>query len=70
MSERDIFLAALEIHDPAERSAWLAEQCGADAELRQRIEGLLQAHAAAGEFLEQPARDIPTTPDRPQDHLG
>ena len=65
MSERDIFLAALEINRPAERSAWLVQQCGADCELRQRIEGLLLAHAAAGEFLEQPAREIPTTPDRP-----
>jgi serine/threonine protein kinase/tetratricopeptide (TPR) repeat protein len=75
MSERDIFLAALEIQDRTARDAWLSEQCGADAEMRRRIEELLQAHAAAGEFLEKPAaagspRDIATTPARPQDHLG
>jgi serine/threonine protein kinase/tetratricopeptide (TPR) repeat protein len=75
MSERDIFLAALEIQDCIARDAWLTEQCGADAEMRGRVEALLQAHAAAGEFLEKPAaggspRDIATTPDLPQDHLG
>jgi hypothetical protein len=31
MSERDIFLAALEIQDRTARNAWLTGQCGADA---------------------------------------
>jgi hypothetical protein len=54
MNERDIFLAALEIQDHTARDAWLTEQCGADAEMRRRVEALMQAHAAAGEFLEKP----------------
>ena len=42
MSERELFLAALQIADPHERSAWLDHACGGDAVLRQRIDELLQ----------------------------
>ena len=55
MNERDIFLAALEKPDPAERSAWLEMACGGDAELREHVEELLLAHEEAGSFLEHPA---------------
>jgi hypothetical protein len=41
MSERDLFIAALNITEPAERSAWLDRECGGDAALRQRIDQLL-----------------------------
>jgi tetratricopeptide (TPR) repeat protein len=47
-----IFSAVLERGSEAERSAYLAEACGDDAELRQRVEALLRAHQQAGEFLE------------------
>jgi hypothetical protein len=50
-----IFLAALENGSPQERSAFLDAACGADAELRRRIERLLDAHARAGDFLEPAA---------------
>ena len=50
MSERDIFLAALEIADPAARAAYLAEACGADAGLRRRVDGLL-AVAGSESFM-------------------
>jgi tetratricopeptide (TPR) repeat protein len=36
----------------AERPAFLAGRCGHDADLRQRVEQLLQADAASGDFLE------------------
>jgi WD40 repeat protein/serine/threonine protein kinase len=55
MNERDLFDAALEKHDPAERAAFLAAGCAESPELRQRLERLLRLHAEAGSFLEQPA---------------
>lgn len=55
MTEETIFAAALEQADPAARSAYLEEACAGDDALRRRVEGLLAAHAKAGDFLEQPA---------------
>ena len=40
-----IFLEAVEKHSPDEWPEFLDEACGDDQELRQRVEGLLQAHA-------------------------
>jgi serine/threonine-protein kinase len=49
----ELFEQALEL--PAgERAAFVAAACGGDAELRQEVEALLAADAAAGDFLEQP----------------
>src|SRR6516162_7073671 len=45
-----IFAAALALA-PAERAACLAELCGADEKLRQRVEALLRAHDASESFL-------------------
>jgi hypothetical protein len=61
---QSIFLAALEAADPADRAALLARECGDDAELRQRIEVLLQAHDQSGSFLDKPAVP-PVTTDLP-----
>jgi serine/threonine protein kinase len=44
MSEREIFLAALERKNIAERDEFLNKACGTDAGLRQRIDDLLNAH--------------------------
>ncbi|MCI0683535.1 MAG: protein kinase [Gemmataceae bacterium] len=49
-----LFAAAL-ARSPADRVGFLAEACGDDAPLRDRVERLLQAHARAGEFLQEPA---------------
>lgn len=43
----ELFDAALEKPD-AERAGWLAEACGADAELRAEVEGLLAGHDRPG----------------------
>jgi serine/threonine protein kinase/WD40 repeat protein/tetratricopeptide (TPR) repeat protein len=51
-----IFSQALEIESPAERARYLAEACGGDARLQGEVEGILQALAQAGSFLESPAR--------------
>jgi len=54
MTEREIFLAALEKDDPTERAAYLDQACGADAPLRQRVEALLRSHERAAQFMEVP----------------
>jgi hypothetical protein len=55
MTQRDLFTAALQIPDPDERSAFLAQACGGDAELRRQVEVLLRAQEGAGDFLARPA---------------
>jgi serine/threonine protein kinase len=59
MTERDIFVAALQKNDSAERSAFLDQACAGDAALRERVEVQLQAHAQAGSFLGKPAATEP-----------
>ena len=54
MREETIFTAALEKTEPAERASFVIDACGADADLRQRVEGLLAAQEKAGSFLERP----------------
>ena len=46
---------AIEIATPAEREAYLERVCGGDADQRRRVDQLLDDHARAGDFLEQPA---------------
>jgi WD40 repeat protein/serine/threonine protein kinase len=46
-----IFCDALELTSPAERAAYLDRVCGEDANLRRRVERLLEAHAEADGFL-------------------
>jgi serine/threonine protein kinase len=50
-----IFLAALERGAAEERAAYLDSACGADHELRRRIERLLAAEPKVSRFLESPA---------------
>jgi hypothetical protein len=54
MNEESIFLTALDIAEPAERAAYLAQACAGDAALRRRVEALLAAHARSGPFLDVP----------------
>jgi serine/threonine protein kinase len=55
MSEEQVFLAALELADPADRTAYLEKACGGDTEFRRQVEGLLAAHFKPGAFLDEPA---------------
>src|SRR5262245_10787675 len=57
MTERDLFLAALEVGDPAGRAALLDRTCGSDSTLRQRVEDLLAAADRPGSFMADPAAD-------------
>ena len=65
----DIFCDARELASAAERAAYLDRACGDDAELRRRIERLLEADAAADSFLAAgPA--VATTADRVAEAAG
>ena len=59
MNEIELFTAALAIADPAERAAWLDAQCAGDHALRQRLERLVAADAAAGNPLDDDPRNDP-----------
>jgi tetratricopeptide (TPR) repeat protein/serine/threonine protein kinase len=50
-----IYFAALARESPQERAAYLDEACGVDAELRRRVERLLQAQPKVGRFLQDVA---------------
>jgi tetratricopeptide (TPR) repeat protein/tRNA A-37 threonylcarbamoyl transferase component Bud32 len=52
MSEHDLFIGALQRSDLAERSAYLDQACAGDEALRQRVETLLEEHAADRAVLE------------------
>jgi serine/threonine protein kinase len=60
--EEHIFARALAV-PVAERSRFLEVECGADLELRARVESLLRAHESAGDFMESPP--LPETGRRP-----
>jgi serine/threonine protein kinase/WD40 repeat protein len=53
--ERNVFLQALEISDPARRASFLDSECGVEIDLRRHVEELLQEQAHLGNFLEEPA---------------
>src|SRR5919112_156619 len=48
-----VFTAALEL-PPGERSAFVAQACGSDADLRREVESLVAAHEGDADFLEAP----------------
>ncbi len=50
-----IFWAAVEIASAEDRAAYIAQDCGGDAELLAEVEQLVNAHFQAGSFLEEPA---------------
>lgn len=52
-----IYYAALE-RPASERAAFLAEACGADAELRREVESLLAFDEQAADFIETPPEDL------------
>jgi len=64
MNEQTIFTAAIE-REPADRSAFLDGACGADQELRERVEKLIRLHENAGSFLERPTTGASPTLDQP-----
>src|SRR6516225_572610 len=63
MTERSIFLEALDIDEPRERTAFLERACAGDPVLREQVERLLAAHEKGGPFLDHPATDLVATTD-------
>ena len=57
LSQKDIFLAAADIPDLAERSRYLDEACGDDAALRGRVEALLNADAPEAFLAHSPVAE-------------
>ncbi len=55
MTEREIFLAALDLPDPTARASYLDRVCRGDLALRAQVESLLRSHDTAGSFLGSPA---------------
>ena len=55
MNEQSLFAQVLDIPDATERAAFLDRECGTDADLRRRLDRLLERHRDAGSFLEHPA---------------
>src|SRR6516164_3994740 len=65
MSERSIFVAALEVDDPVERAAYIERACAGDPALRSQVEELLKAHQQPGPFMDRPAHDLVGRSDEP-----
>ena len=73
---RDLFGEALQWRTPGEQSAYLAQACQGDVQLKARLEELLQAHREAGSFLREPSAsraatiDLPTPAEAPGAVIG
>ncbi|NQU26437.1 MAG: protein kinase [Candidatus Nealsonbacteria bacterium] len=59
-----VFLAAAE-QNAEDRATLLDRECGSDAELRQRVGALLQAHDDPGSFLDYATSELGPTIDHP-----
>src|SRR6476660_9853890 len=59
----ELLSQALGCASAEKRGLFLDQACGADTELRARVEKMLVAQAEAGSFLESPAADLAATTD-------
>src|SRR5262245_60583066 len=60
-----ILAAAVEISSEAERRAFIEKECASDAELKQRVEVMVEDYFRAGSFLEPPVTGAITTTNEP-----
>jgi serine/threonine protein kinase/Flp pilus assembly protein TadD len=74
--EEAIFSGALQL-PASDRAAYLRQACGANVQLRQRVETLLRSHTQAGGFLEEapapaPGKTVVVSPptEKPGDKIG
>jgi serine/threonine protein kinase/tetratricopeptide (TPR) repeat protein len=58
---RELFLYAVGKLPPEQWDGYVAEACGADADLKQQVRRLLQVHREAGSFLDRPAAAVTVT---------
>src|SRR5262245_25248346 len=67
---REVFLAAVEGHPPAEWSAYLDEACAGHAQLRQEVAQLLKAHAEGETPANGRAATYPSAREGPSTVVG
>jgi Serine/threonine protein kinase len=60
-----ILAAAVEIDADVERRAYVERACAGDADLKRRVDELIDNHFRAGSFLEFPAPNLAATADQP-----
>jgi WD40 repeat protein/serine/threonine protein kinase len=71
-----ILVTAVEMSSEAERRRFVDQACAGDAELKRRVEALIDNHFRAGTFLECPATDLvatlggPAVSERPGTVIG
>src|SRR4051794_17363557 len=67
MTERSIFMEALEFDDPRERESHVLRACGGDERLRGRVEALLRRHESDDVLAldRMPAVEVTATADLP-----
>jgi WD40 repeat protein/serine/threonine protein kinase len=66
-----ILAVAVEMDSEAGRREFLDQACAGDADLKRRVEELIENHFRAGSFLESPAADLfSTADDRLSEHSG
>src|SRR5262245_20372091 len=70
MTEREIFLALLDLPELAARNRYLDVACDGDPARRARVESLLVSHDTAGSFLGRPAVDPPGPDESVTEEVG
>src|SRR5262245_50731324 len=60
-----ILAAAVDIASEAERRAFVEGACAGDAQLKRRVEELIDNHFRAGDFLDSPPPELDSTIDSP-----
>jgi serine/threonine protein kinase/tetratricopeptide (TPR) repeat protein len=71
MTEREIFIGALQRGEPAERQGYLDEACRGNEALLRSVQLLLEVHERAGSFLAAPEQNPVATVDKPvTEHPG
>jgi WD40 repeat protein len=70
LSERSIFLAAIDRESPAERAAYLDQACGGDPRLRTAVEALLAAHDRLGRLWSAPVGTATVEAPPATEHAG
>src|SRR5438876_6522803 len=66
MNEREVFIGAIQLDDPAARGEFLQRACATDAALRERVEGLLSVYDRPGNFPQSPVARPEVTVDQPE----
>src|SRR5438067_2876438 len=65
ISEKSIYLEAIEIASPEERAAYLEAACGGDGQLRKEVEALIRAGDRPRRLLDSPGSLKPTAAYEP-----